>query len=195
MKGCTVTVESLISLYFDTADAELTRNLAAIARVRTCAKGSRVINAGDVQTQVNVLVSGGMRSFFIDQAGREVTDCLMLDPVTPVMPSARFDVASPTTIEALFDSVVLSLDLPRFMALLDSSLPLALYCIRMLQNAWGMHWEVQQVVAQLRADERYRWFCEKRPGLIDQIPNRYIASYLGMSPVTLSRIRSAERRG
>lgn len=190
-----MTIEALISTYFDNADADLARELTAMARVRPVAKGGRVISAGDEQTQVNILVSGGMRSFLIDQDGREVTDCLMLDTAIPVMPSARFDVPSPTTIEALFDSVLLSFDLPRFLALLNQSLPLALYCIRMLQNAWGMHWEVQQVVSQLRADERYRWFCEKHPGLIDQIPNRYIASYLGMSPVTLSRIRSAERRG
>ncbi len=190
-----MTIESLVSRMIAGSDEELVDKLVAIARVRTVAKSERIITAGDVQTQANLLVSGGMRSFFIDHEDREVTDCLMLDVGSPVMPSARFDVPSPTTVEALFDSVLLSFDLARFLAILNTSLPLALACIRMLQDAWIMHWEVKEVVSQMRADERYRWFCEKYPGRISQIPNRYIASYLGMSPITLSRIRSAERQG
>lgn len=40
------------------------------------------------------------------------------------------------------------------------------------------------------AKERYEWFLEKYPGLIDQITNKYIASFLRMSPVTLSRLKT-----
>ena len=42
----------------------------------------------------------------------------------------------------------------------------------------------------LNARERYEEFLEKMPGLINRIPLQYIASYLGMSPETFSRIRS-----
>ncbi|MEQ2617002.1 hypothetical protein AAAT94_07475 [Intestinimonas aquisgranensis] len=41
--------------------------------------------------------------------------------------------------------------------------------------------------------ERYQWFLEAYPGLIDQVTHRYVASFLEMSPVTLSRLRSALR--
>jgi len=39
------------------------------------------------------------------------------------------------------------------------------------------------------ADQRYRWFCKQHPELIQRLPQYHIASYLGISPVSLSRLR------
>lgn len=44
------------------------------------------------------------------------------------------------------------------------------------------------------AMERYRWFLDEYPGLIDRAPHRHIASFLNVTPVTLSRLRREERR-
>jgi CRP-like cAMP-binding protein len=40
------------------------------------------------------------------------------------------------------------------------------------------------------AQARYSWMLEKFPGLILRVPLKYIASYLGMTDVMLSKIRS-----
>ncbi len=40
------------------------------------------------------------------------------------------------------------------------------------------------------ADERYLRFIEKYPGVVQRVPQHYIASYLGITPEFLSRIRS-----
>ncbi|MVZ64957.1 cyclic nucleotide-binding domain-containing protein [Sphingobacterium sp. DK4209] len=42
----------------------------------------------------------------------------------------------------------------------------------------------------LSAEERYRQYFEQQKDLFNQVPLQYIASVLGMSPETLSRIRS-----
>ncbi|HEX2532376.1 MAG TPA: Crp/Fnr family transcriptional regulator [Chitinophagaceae bacterium] len=39
-------------------------------------------------------------------------------------------------------------------------------------------------------EERYRELLHTRPELLQRIPQHYIASYLGMTPVSLSRIRN-----
>jgi hypothetical protein len=41
----------------------------------------------------------------------------------------------------------------------------------------------------MNAEERYHRFVELNPELASQIPLRYLASMLGMSPETLSRMR------
>ena len=41
------------------------------------------------------------------------------------------------------------------------------------------------------ATERYLAFRKRFPELISRIPQRYIATYLGIKPESLSRIRSA----
>ena len=47
-----------------------------------------------------------------------------------------------------------------------------------------------QMLRGLSAEERYLLFCEKHPTLMARVPLKYIASYLGMTDVTLSRIRA-----
>ena len=41
--------------------------------------------------------------------------------------------------------------------------------------------------------ERYQWFLARYPGLISTVNNKHIASFLGMTPVTLSRLRRQVR--
>jgi hypothetical protein len=47
----------------------------------------------------------------------------------------------------------------------------------------------QLEMALMDATERYLIFKEQHPGLEDLIPQYHIASYLGISPTQLSRIR------
>jgi len=49
----------------------------------------------------------------------------------------------------------------------------------------------QRIVSALSAtaEERYNDFLKKYPSLIQRVPQHMIASYLGISPETLSRIR------
>jgi CRP-like cAMP-binding protein len=45
-------------------------------------------------------------------------------------------------------------------------------------------------VISVPAEERYKGFIKQYPGIYEQIPLKYIASYLGMSPEFLSKIRN-----
>ena len=55
---------------------------------------------------------------------------------------------------------------------------------------WGMIYQSRAVsLSQGDATERFKWFCKEYPGMIDMVNNRYIASFLGITPVTLSRLR------
>lgn len=190
-----VQLESFFSECVDVADKDLVEWLCAEARVRELRKGEAVMRAGEQQSWVNFLVSGVVRSFAADRDGHEATDCLMSRPGQPVMPCARLDVPSPTTLEALVDSVIVSVDAARVLELLESSVAANQLRNHLLQEAWEAHWEVKEAVCQKKARERYLWFLDAYPGLIDQIPNKHVASFLGMTPVTLSRLRTALRLG
>ena len=41
----------------------------------------------------------------------------------------------------------------------------------------------------MTAEERYSYLCHSKPELLQQVPQQFIASMLGMTPETLSRIR------
>ena len=38
-------------------------------------------------------------------------------------------------------------------------------------------------------EQRYRWFCKEYPHFLERIPQYHIASFLSMTPVSLSRLR------
>lgn len=55
---------------------------------------------------------------------------------------------------------------------------------------WGKIYQERALnLSKGSATERYNWFCSEYPGLLDTVNNRYIASFLGVTPVTLSRLR------
>lgn len=167
--------------------------LAAASHVRRFDRGETIIKKGEVPPAVYILASGITRSFFVDASGKEVTDCIMGTPGLAVMPSARLDAPSPTSIEALTVVNLIAIDMACVSSLLETSLGVNKLYVAILQDAWEAHWEVEQVGRQYTARDRYLWFLEKFPGLDDAVPARHIASFLGMTPVTLSRLRSSLR--
>ena len=51
--------------------------------------------------------------------------------------------------------------------------------------------EVKEIAFnQLDAEQRYLQFLQEFPNLVNEIPIQHVASYLGVRPETLSRIRN-----
>ena len=60
---------------------------------------------------------------------------------------------------------------------------------KMMQEDMGtMRDEFSSFVAST-PEERYHSLMEKRPGLVDRVPQYQLASYLGIKPESLSRIK------
>jgi CRP/FNR family transcriptional regulator, anaerobic regulatory protein len=69
---------------------------------------------------------------------------------------------------------------PKLIALKDYYTELSF--IRNMQHASNL--------AMFNAKQRYHKFIHERPGLINRVPQYYIAAYLGIKPQSLSRLRS-----
>ena len=169
--------------------------LAGASHVRRFEKGETSISEGEVPPAVFILASGVTRSYLVDAAGKGVTDCIMGTPGLAVMPSARLDVPSPTRVEAVTAVNLIAIDMARVSSLLKTSLGVNKLYISILQDTWEAHWEVERVVRECSVRERYLWFLGRFPGMDAVVPARHIASFLGMTPVTLSRLRSTLREG
>ena len=62
-----------------------------------------------------------------------------------------------------------------------------------LMDALRRLWEVKAAMYQYDAMERYRWFMQAYPNLCSHVSGKHIASFLGMTQVTLSRLRRTLR--
>ena len=109
---------------------------------------------------------------------------------------ACFDLNTPQAlinVEALSDSEVFVISNRNVMELLRKNPQLVYIYNKLLLESLESHWKIKTVVSQKTALERYNWFLKVYPGLINQICNKHIASFLGMTPVTLSRLRHTIR--
>ena len=82
-----------------------------------------------------------------------------------------------------------SIDIETVMELLKKSPEVLALENRLLRASLELHWEREMLLAQCSAAERYLAFLKKFPGLIDKINHKLVASYLGITPVQLSRVR------
>lgn len=185
--------ESFFGEVVGVTDEELARTLDEAAAETALKKGDRPLTRGEVPTTVHFLASGVARSFSFDADGHEVTDCIVWRPGSVLAPTPELGDPSIATVEMLTDGTVVSVGLPLIARLLETSLPANHLYIRLLSEAWREHWTARRIVSQMRARDRYLWFLETHPGLIDEVPNKYVASLLGMTPVTLSRLRGELR--
>lgn len=174
-------------------DAGLASLVGPNVRLVNLERGDHLLHVGERQRGVGFLVSGVVRSYTISPEGRDDTDCLVVEPGSILAHCGELDEPSPINIEALAPSSVAMLDMGIVKRLLESDPQASQFYIRALQDSLRVHWEVKAVVTQHDAHDRYLWFVEKYPGLEDRIPDRYIASFLKMTTVTLSRTRSAVR--
>lgn len=156
-------------------------------------KGAVLIREGEMPPAVAFLITGVMRAYILDSAGKDSTDCIASTPGEVLMPYCEVGSMSPVYVEALAASDVLMVGNEAVVELLSSSLGVNRLYNRLLLTSWSYHWEVKRVIRQCRAKERYQWFLRRYPGLADVVPSRCIATYLGMTPVTLSRLRSQMR--
>lgn len=154
-------------------------------------KGELFICEGDHEKYISFLITGILRGFFLNADGNEITDCFAFKLGQPAVSCFALEGPSPIYIEALEESELVVIPPPVVVELMKTHVELLLLYNRMLREALQTHWEVKTAILQKTATERYLWFIREYPKLIDQIPNKYIASFLGMTTVTLSRIRTS----
>ncbi len=149
-------------------------------------KGTIIQREGSLQLNSYAVVKGLLRSYIIDENGKE--HIYMFAPEGWIIGDSHAAFIHGETrifIDALEDSEITTLDLTidnLSTEELKISLEKALRRLGVLQN---------RVLMQMSSSawDRYQHFVEIYPDLLARVPQRMIASYLGITPQALSRIR------
>lgn len=157
-------------------------------------KGEFLLRAGDMKKYTLFVASGCLRTYTIDDKGKE--HILQFSSENWWTGDMTFDTSSPAQcfIEALEDSEVLLLEMASLQKLNEYIPRSALFYQTALQKSAAA--KNQRIVSVLTdsAEKRYDDFLKKYPTLVQRVPQHMIASYLGISPETLSRIRKQQSR-
>lgn len=169
--------------------AETTAALAGVLRKTEVSRGSLLVRPGSVCRHIYFVSRGLTRTFYVED-GRDITDWFSPEG-TFACSILSFLSGEPDRrgIEALEDSLLFSLYREDLEAL------------------YAHYWEVERlgrllvsdglIMLQRRFDElhftpalqRYRKMLDRAPTLVQRVPLGMLASYLGITPETLSRIR------
>jgi CRP-like cAMP-binding protein len=165
-------------------------NIMPLFTESTLKKGNSFITEGQTARSIGFLQTGIVRAFYRSHTGVEYNKHFFTPPCF-IGGYASLITGKPNTIiqQALTDCTVYTADYRAFTALYNRFNCLE-RAARRLAEIYFIEKEQREIeLVLLDAAERYAIFNNQHPGLAQQIPQYHIASYLGVTPTQLSRIR------
>ena len=164
-------------------DAAEANAFCSLLQVKTLRRKEVLLREGEVSRHQTYVVSGCLRTYSIDDNGRE--HIVMFGPEdwwAGDMYSFLTEKPATYTIDALETTTVIQLS-KKDIDSLYISIPKFERFFRMLfQNAFVIHQNRVAGNLSRKAEDRYKQFTQTYPGLEQRIAGKYIASYLGVTP-------------
>jgi CRP-like cAMP-binding protein len=182
-------LRSHIAKYIDLSEEEFALGTAFFIP-KKIKKKHFLLQEGEVCRHLAFVNKGCLRTYSIDDKGEEhvvqfaIEDWWINDPYSYLTgePSAY-------NIDALEDSELLLLDRRSFEKLTLELPKFERFFRLLLENKFIAHQRRISAALSASAEERYLNFLKTYPAFARRIPQRHIASYLGITPEALSRIR------
>lgn len=175
---------------FTTLSEEEQQAIAEAILIEEYKKGTMLLRQGDVPTKCYFVLKGCVRQYSIDEAGKEVTSNFYTEEqAISNFNQHKQDKSSAYSLTCLEDCILVVGDLDSEEDMYNQYSQLETMTRRMIEQSFG---EVQDELASFIAstpEERYKALLRKRPHLVDRVPQHQLASYLGITPESLSRIK------
>jgi CRP/FNR family transcriptional regulator, anaerobic regulatory protein len=186
--------EKYIQSYFGTSK-ELTQRIVGHFTVKTLRKGDFLLKEGAYCDTLSFVEAGLLREYLSDENGREVTKWIATPGYFVVdIASFLFDQPARWNLQALTDCELLVIHKQEYTSIgqqipawNDLEKRFISRCFSILEQRIVMH-------LSLSSEERYELFFKHNKELFHQVPLHYLASMLGMTPETFSRIRKKQMR-
>jgi CRP-like cAMP-binding protein len=154
------------------------------------AAGEVFIKEGSTKKHVYYINKGLVRSYFIDEKGEEITNRLRSEnQIVAGYEIVFFNKPSRFTYQAIEKTELFEVDYHVLQKILEGNLKLQPARVFFLTQALAESLRAVDNFILLNPEQRYLNFIEQNPDLINRVPNKYIANVLGITPVSLSRIR------
>jgi len=149
-----------------------------------------LLNEGDVCKNLGFVNNGCLREYTIDSKGTEhIIQFAIEDWWVSDLHSFLSGLPATYNIDAIQDSEVLLLEKSAREELLDNCPKMERFFRLLLESNYvATHNRINDTLST-SAEERYLKFIKTYPKLFEQVPQNQIASYLGITPQSLSRIR------
>lgn len=183
IKACLATILPLL-------DERQHAELSSCASIRELAKGTHLLNPGQSWRHFWLVEQGALRLFYLDFEGREANKNFFLEGqiLWPITPSLR---DRPVTfyVSAVEASIVHELPIDAIERAIGDSPSWTGLRMRALQQLLDEKMWREYLFLQADAHQRYLQLRAARPLWCERLPLRHQASWLGITDVSLSRVR------
>lgn len=185
-------LEQYINFNFVVKDEELA-NIASLFEPEVVRKGDFYIKSGAACNKLSFVQSGFLR-LYASTENKDITQWIFSEGYFICdMPSLTFGVPSLWNIQALTDTEVFTIQKDKYNKIAETvprwpeiEKHFLIKCFTIMEDRIFAH-------LSLTAEERYSAFYEHNRELFNQVPLQYIASMLGMTPETFSRVRKRQQ--
>jgi CRP-like cAMP-binding protein len=154
-------------------------------------KGDYLSREGQICTKLMIVKNGILRSFYNKDAEQLTTYFNIEGTIATALRSYLKEVPAHENIQALTDVELLYIEKKDMNKLYDE-IPSWNKIGRLVMEVLYVKMEERSISLQHdSARERYLNFLTEFPNVVNRIPLQYIASFLGITPETLSRIRKS----
>lgn len=153
-------------------------------------RGHLLLKEGAIANEYYILESGLIRSFVYDYDGNEITTDFFTEGDLVIIPTSLFlRIPSQESLQVLTDAVLWRVQFDDFQELFHSIPGF---------TEWGRAWFTTQLfvlkqrtleMITLNSIDRYKNLLDQKPQIIQSAPLKQIASFLGVTDTSLSRIR------
>jgi CRP/FNR family transcriptional regulator, cyclic AMP receptor protein len=172
-------------------DTEITEFMSN-AQLIKCPRRSIVLNEGTISRYIYWVKSGIFRSGFTDKNGNDHTRLFACAKCMPYLAAySSFTSQTPSSIflEAIEEGELLAWHYDYIENIQNNDLKWLKFFKKQLDFIASMRDTKEIQEHTLSPEEQYSIFLTAYPEVANQIPQHYIASYIGVSPEAISRIR------
>ena len=164
--------------------------LAGTLTPQTLSKNDFFVRPEDTSIQLGFIIKGLLRTFFITPSGDEfTTDFCCENNIT-----TNYDVLTPGNAsdyysQAMEDAVLLKIDYQAYESLCKDYPALQAFKTNLITRHYARKITREKELLSLSAKEKYSRFIKEFPHIVQRVRQYHIASFLGITPVQLSRIK------
>ena len=168
----------------------LTERIVSITKITSHPKKSVLLKEGDINTHVCMVTSGLVRSYYLNE-GRDITSRFM-DEGFIITSWISFYTRKPGNefIETQEDTTLACVHYNDVQKLYDEFPEFNIIGRKQVEYSFYLSELRTRMLRKHTAEEKYKFFLENHPNLMQRVSLKHIASYLGMNEETLSRVRT-----